>query len=177
MRLGGGPTINLEGTLDDGAFQAGTDGGYSLMGVLEDGLITGDVAGPGAVTGAFAAASSSESSPALAFCGTFSGEDTDAASTEVTGTFSVVLAGGVAAGAVYFWTVDGPAATELDTLSVFFRGASTNSTIAVAQTDPATGHLLTITGSYDATTLSGSLLEADGEVPYLFGDFSGSTCE
>lgn len=177
MQLGGGPVINIAGTLDAGALEATTDGGYTLTATLDAGVLTGGLEGPGTITGHLVAASSGESSPVRAFCGAFDGEDTDAANTAVTGTFSVAMAGGRAAGALYFWTADGPGVFEYDTLSVFFAGTSTSSTLAVAQTDPLSGHLFTVTGNYDATTLSGSLREVDGEVPYLFGDFTGTACD
>jgi hypothetical protein len=77
LQLGAGPVVTITGVLDDNDVLAMSGGGYDLLGDLDDGLITGGFTNAGIVLieGAFVAASSTEGSPAYAFCGTFEGQD------------------------------------------------------------------------------------------------------
>ncbi|HEX5004634.1 MAG TPA: hypothetical protein VFV65_04920 [Gemmatimonadales bacterium] len=176
MQVGGSPIITVEGTIDGEIFEALTDGGWTLAGTLEDGLLIGALDGPGTSSGFLVAASSSPGVPATGYCGTFLGEDTEAPDTGLIGTFSLTIAGGVIAGVMYRWPSMPPAPIYADTIAVHFAGTATPSDISVSQTDPYTQHLFTVDGTYDETGVSGSFHESKGEVPYSFGTFTGTPC-
>lgn len=175
MQLGAAPVANISGVLTDGTFEAQTDGGYALSGTLEQGVLTGDVAGPGALTGLLVAASSSAGSPARAYCGTFQGEDTIAPFTSIAGTFNLVVASGEASGVLYRWYTDFLATP--DTSSRSFAGTATASAIKIKETDPSSGAVFTVTGAYDAAGIAGAFNEADTNgAPLLFGTYTGEVC-
>ncbi len=93
----GGGTVTLSGTLDGNALSL-TGGGYSLTGTLSRGQFTGTFTGPGGASGSFAALSSTDATPAYAYCGTFTGTITPGNITE-DGSFNMVVAGTVLSGA------------------------------------------------------------------------------
>lgn len=168
LSLGGGPLINITGMLDDNDVLTMSGGGYDLLGDLQNGIITGGFTNPGIVLveGAFVAASNSDGSPAHAFCGTFEGQDAGDPPTPSSGTFNLVVAGGVAAGV----------AVDAEGTALPIQGTSTASSISINQTDPDSGGNLTATGTYTSTTLSGSFTVTIGGIPYSTGTFSGSIC-
>jgi hypothetical protein len=93
----GGGTVALTGTLDGNALSL-TGGGYTLTGTLSRGRFSGTFTGPGGATGTFAALSSTDVTPAYAYCGTFVGTITPGNIVE-DGTFNMVVAGTVVSGA------------------------------------------------------------------------------
>ncbi len=112
------------------------------------------------------AAASSDGSPAYAFCGTYEGQDAGDPPTPSSGTFNLVVAGGIAAGVA----VDGEGG------GLQIEGTSTSSSISINQTDPNSGGNLTATGTYNSTSLSGTFTVTLGGIPISTGSFTGSIC-
>ena len=162
--LGSIGPIAISGTLTDGTLLM-TGSGWTINGTLANGAITGTFTGPDGETGSLAAVSSTESAPARAYCGTYTGIDHTDESAEA-GTFSVVLAGTVALGTVV--TDDG------DTGS--FSGTATSTAFTVHQA--INGGFLNVDGLHNATSASGTYNTKTAEnVAVSEGTFNGPLCE
>ena len=153
-----------------GTFSLGSIGPIAVTGTLTDGTlangeITGTFTGPGGETGSLAAVGSSTTTPARAYCGTYTGIDHTDESAEA-GTFSVVVAGNIALGTVV--TDDG------DTGS--FSGTATSTTFTVHQA--INGGFLNVDGLHNATSASGTYNTKTAEnVAVSEGTFNGPLCE
>lgn len=168
LSLGGGPVVNIAGTLDDNDVLTMTGGGYDLLGDLNDGIITGGFSNAGIVliTGSFVAASSSEGSPAYAFCGSFNGSSIGDPPTEDTGTFNLVVASGTATGVAY----------DEEGSAIPLQGTSTSSSVNISLTDPDSGGKLTASGTYNGTSINGNYTVTLGGATISSGTFTGTIC-
>jgi hypothetical protein len=164
VSLGGSAPVAISGSVNGGALSM-TGGGWTLTGTLLDGKITGTFTGPGGVSGSLAAISSTEGSPALAFCGTFTGTDvtTNPPSPDL-GTFSAVVAGTVVLG-----TAVGDGGTVTD-----FSGSATATSFTVSKTQGTV--LLSASGTYNATSTNGTYNIKVSGVVATSGTFTGSIC-
>lgn len=164
VSIGGGAPVDLTGSVTNGAL-AMSGGGWTLTGTLLNGKITGTFTAPGGVTGSLSAISSTSEFPALAFCGTFAGQDvtTDPPSEDL-GTFSAVVAGTIVLG-----TAVGDGGTVVD-----FSGTATATTFTVSKTT-AEG-TLSAQGNYNTTTTSGTYNVKVGGVTVTSGTFTGDRC-
>lgn len=160
----GSTTIPINGTLDGTTLSMTGDGGLAIDGTLDHGVITGTFT-IGEETGTITAASSSEGTPAHAYCGNFEGtivgeEDPDF------GTFSAVIAGTVVSGVV---VGDGGTTNT-------FKGTATPSgdhgTFTIHQT-VGEGTLIVDDGVYDSEGTSGTYTTKVGSTTAGSGDFSG----
>ena len=162
--LGGSGAVPISGTLTDGALTM-SGGGWTLTGTLSDGKITGTFTGPGGVNGSLAAASSTEGSPARAYCGSYSGIDHSDDSEDL-GTFSFVVAGNILLGTA---VSDGGNAED-------FSGTATSNTITVHKS--LDGGFLNVAGTYDATSTSGTYnTKTIADVIVSEGTFTGQLCD
>jgi len=168
LSLGGGPLVNITGTLDDDDFLTMSGGGYDLFGDLDHGIIIGGFTNAGIVliTGSLVAASSSEGSPAYAFCGQFNGTSVGDPPTEDSGTFNMVVASGTATGVAY----------DDEGSAIPLQGTSTSSSVSISLTDPDSGGMLTASGTYNGTSISGTYSVTLGGAPISSGTFTGSIC-
>ncbi|HEX5004633.1 MAG TPA: hypothetical protein VFV65_04915 [Gemmatimonadales bacterium] len=165
MQLGGGALTNIAGTLDDDDVLNMSGGGYNLFGDLVNGVVTGGFTGPG-VSGTMVAAANSESAPARAFCGTFSGTSIGDPPSEDSGTFNLVVAAGTANGVAY----------DDEGQAIPLQGTSTSSSVSISLTDADSGGTLTATGDYDATGIEGTYTVKLGGVTISSGSFFGGIC-
>lgn len=165
MQLGSGASTDLAGTLDDDDNLTMSGGGYNLTGALDDGVVNGVFTGPG-VSGTFVAAASSESAPARAFCGTFSGTSIGDPPSEDFGTFNLVVASGTATGVAY----------DDEGGAIPLSGTSTSTTVSISLTEPDSGGTLTATGEYSATGIEGTYSVTLDGVTISSGSFSGGIC-
>lgn len=164
--LGGTGPIALTGTLDSGQLSM-TGSGWTFTGTLADGEITGSFTGPGGESGSFAAIADSEGNPVAAYCGSYAGTDftTDPASS-TGGTFSVVIAGTVVLGTAY----------NDDGSNEDFSGTAntTAKTFTIKKTTEQ--GTLNASGSYSATSISGTWNTKVGSLTAASGEFGGGVC-
>ena len=170
--LPGGGTVALTGTLDNGTLTM-TGGGYTLTGTLTNGKFEGTFTGPGGATGAFAAMSSTDVTPAYAYCGTYH-EVITPGGAEENGSFNAVVAGtyltgqSVQSGGLNdVVTLDGtasPGSGGATNISIHSSGAQ--GTINASGT--ITADHATLTGTYTASVV--------GENATANGTFSGTLC-
>jgi hypothetical protein len=167
----GGGTVNLTGTLDGSALSM-TGGGYTLTGTLSRGQFTGTFTGPGGASGSFSALSSTDVTPAYAYCGTFSGVITPGNITE-DGSFNMVVAGTILQGASAgsgggdVITFRGSAASGPNgTTLISVNQSSANGTVKADGTISA--DYSTVTGTFQASVA--------GEGGVNNGTFEGSLC-
>lgn len=164
--LGGVGPIALTGTLDSGDLTM-TGSGWSFTGTLADGEITGSFSGPGGESGSFAAIADSEGNPVSAYCGSYSGTDfTSDPPSSTEGTFSVVIAGSVVLGTAY----------NDDGSNEDFSGTANTSakTFTIMKTTEL--GTLNASGSYSATSISGTWNTKVGSVTAASGEFGGGVC-
>ena len=159
-----GGAVHLAGTLDGNALSM-TGGGFTLTGTLKNGSFTGTVTGPGGLSGAFQALSSTDVTPAYAYCGTYDGNLED-------GTFNVVTAGTIISGS--------SSSSAGDIVSFTGRasaGPNGTTTIAVNKTSAEgtvkadgsiTADYSTMSGTFQATVVGEDLVNS--------GTFEGSLC-
>jgi hypothetical protein len=163
VSLGGGAPVPLTGTIDGGTLNM-TGAGWTLTGSLLNGMITGTFTGPGGVTGSLSAVASAEGSPAQAFCGYYGGIDLTN-ETEVTGSFSLVIAGDV---------LLGTAVDEANEDPIDFAGTANQQagTLAVDISDGNGGRLV-VSGGFDGTGTSGTFDTYFNTVHVQTGEFYG----
>jgi hypothetical protein len=170
--LPGGGTVNLSGTLDNGTLSM-TGSGYTLTGTLTNGKFVGTFTGPGGATGAFTALSSSDVTPAYAYCGTYSAVITPG-NVEENGTFNAVVAGTVLTGQSVQNGGLGDVLTIAGTASPGTGGTthiSINSNTAqgsITASGTITADHTTLTGQYQASVV--------GENATANGTFAGTLC-
>ena len=164
FRIGGSGVVPITGTLTGDALTM-SGGGWTLLGTLSGGKITGTFSGPGGESGSLAAVNSTSGSPAKAYCGTFTGTDhTD--DSEDSGTFSVVIAGNILLGTA---VTDGGDAID-------FSGTATATTFTVHQAQD--GGFLNVAGTYDASGTSGTYnTKTSADDLVTDGSFTGQICE
>lgn len=164
VSIGGGAPVAISGTVNAGALSM-SGGGWTLTGTLLNGVITGTFTGPGGVSGSLSAISSTSGSPALAFCGTFTGQDvtTNPPSADL-GTFSAVVAGTVVLG-----TAVGDGGTVTD-----FSGTATATSFTVSKTQGTA--TLSASGTYSSTSTNGTYNVKVGSVTASSGTFAGGIC-
>jgi len=170
VTLPGGGTVNLSGTLDGNALSM-TGGGYTLTGTLKNGSFTGTFTGPGGTSGTFAALSSTDVTPAYAYCGTFVGVITPG-NIEEDGSFNMVVAGKILSG---ISTSSGGDIVGFTGRAA--AGPNGTTTITVDQTS-AQGSITadgTITADYGTVSGTFQASVAD-EVGVNNGTFEGSLC-
>jgi len=167
----GGGTVNLTGTLDGNALSL-TGGGYTLTGTLSRGQFSGTFTGPGGASGSFSALSSTDVTPAYAYCGTFSGVITPGNITE-DGSFNMVVAGTIVSGAAA-----GSGGSDVVTFSGrASAGANSTTTITVNQTSVQGAVKADGTITADFGTVSGTYqVSVIGEGGVNNGTFEGSLC-
>jgi hypothetical protein len=168
VETGAGATIPIAGSLDGTALSMSGDG-IALSGTMSAGQLTGSATGVG-FTGVFAALSSTSAAPARAYCGTFAGTQLDLEGGIETGTFNLVIAGGVIQGTSA--GVDG---------AFPFTGTATdqNGTIGIDidETLPSGSIVATGASSDNYARISGTYHTSDpqGE-PVVSGTFAGAVC-
>jgi hypothetical protein len=165
MQLGASGPIALTGTLDAGALHM-TGSGWTVDGVLDAGQITGTFTGPAGQAGSMSALSSTDGSPAVAYCGTFAGVDhTDGDSPDL-GTFSVVVVSNVLLGTA---VGDGGGTTD-------FKGKASGGKFSFTHSE-SIGSLI-VTGNYNAdSTWGGYYTKPTGStVKASEGTFAGYPC-
>jgi hypothetical protein len=170
--LPGGGTVDLTGTLDNGTLNM-TGGGYTLTGALTDGKFVGSFAGPGGATGAFTALSSTDVTPAYAYCGTYSAIITPG-NIEEDGTFNAVVAGTVLTGQ----SVESGGLGDVVTVAGTASPGTGGTTHISIHSNSAQGSI-TATGtiSADHATLDGTYqASVVGENATANGTFSGTLC-
>jgi hypothetical protein len=158
-----GTDVAISGSLDGTALHMTGAGGLDLAGTLSNGVINGSWTDGAGEAGNFAAASSTEATPARAYCGDFSGTGVDG---DEFGTFSMVIAGaevhGVAVG-------DGGTASD-------FKGTATpgasGGTFKVNQTI-GDGTIIINDGVYNETETHGTYTTKSGSVTISQGSFTG----
>jgi len=162
--VAGGGSISLTGELNGNALTMADGAGiWTLAGTLADGELTGTFTGPGNTAGSLAAVSNTAASPALAFCGSYSG--TNLPDTPESGTFSLTVAGAVVLGT----------SVADDGTSTDFSGTATATTIKVTQV--LMEGTLTANGTYDDTGMSGSYMtKAPNGSTVGTGTFSAGIC-
>ena len=171
--LPGGGTVALTGTLNNGALTM-TGGGYTLTGTLTNGKFVGTFTGPGGATGAFAAMSSTDVTPAYAYCGTYNAVITPG-NVQEDGSFNAVVAGtfltgqSVQSGGLNdVITLDGTASPGSGgTTNISIHSSSVQGTIDA--TGSITADHANLTGTYTASVV--------GENATANGTFSGTLCQ
>lgn len=168
--VSGGGTVDLTGMLDGTALSM-TGGGYALTGSLSRGQFTGTFTGPGGLSGSFAALSSTEDTPAYAYCGTFSGTITPG-NIASGGSFNMVVAGRVVQGASV--GDDGDVVVLKGSASA---GSNGTTVIAVNQTNADGTVRVNGTITADKSTMSGTFqASVAGEGDVNNGTFQGALC-
>jgi hypothetical protein len=168
VETGTGSTIPISGSIDGTALTMSGEG-IALSGTLLEGQLTGTATGVG-FSGIFAALSSTSADPARAYCGTFAGTQLDLEGGIETGTFNLVVAGGVLQGSSA--GVDG----------VFpFTGTATdqNGTISIDidETLPSGSIVASGTTSDDYARITGTYRTSDPQgAPVVNGTFAGAVC-
>ena len=162
-----GTDVAITGSLDGTTLHMTGAGGLDLNGTLSNGVIKGTWTDTGGDDGNFTAASSSEASPAVAYCGRFDGVVASDQSTE-TGTFSALVAGTEVHGVV---VGDGGTAEDFSGTAVPGTTPGTG-TFKIKQT-VGQGTLTVNDGQYDASTASGSYTTSVGTTTVSTGTFSG----
>ena len=162
-----GTDVPITGSLDGTTLHMTGAGGLDLNGTLSNGVIKGTWTDTGGDDGNFTAASSSEASPAVAYCGRFDGVVASDQSTE-TGTFSALVAGTEVHGVV---VGDGGTAEDFSGTAVPGTTPGTG-TFKIKQT-VGQGTLTVNDGQYDASTASGSYTTSVGTTTVSTGTFSG----
>lgn len=162
VSISGGAPVAISGTLDEGTLHM-EGGGWVLDGTLLNGMITGTFTAPGGVTGSLSAVSSSEGSPAAAYCGWYEGFDlTNESSTY--GTFSMVIAGTVVLGTA----VDEDSEDPID-----FAGTANQADGTFGVDISADGGRLVVDGSFDELGASGTYDTYLGTTHIQTGEFAG----
>lgn len=168
--LPGGGTINLTGTLDGDALSM-TGGGYTLTGTLKNGSFTGTFTGPGGATGTFAALSSTDVTPAYAYCGSYAGVITPG-NIQEDGSFNMVTAGTIlsgissSSGGDIVGFTGRASAGAVGTTTITVNQTTSQGTIKANGT--ITADYSTVSGTFQATVL--------GEGGVNNGTFEGSVC-
>jgi hypothetical protein len=168
VETGAGATIPIAGSLDGTALSM-TGDGIALSGTLSEGQLIGTATGVG-FSGRFAALSSTSAEPARAYCGTFAGTQLDLEGGIETGTFNLVIAGGVVQG------------TSAGVDGVFpFTGTATdqNGTISIDidETLPSGSIVGAGTSSDNYGRISGTYQTSDPQgAPVVSGTFAGAVC-
>ena len=170
--LPGGGTVALTGTLDNGTLTM-TGGGYTLTGTLTGGRFEGTFTGPGGATGAFAAMSSSDVTPAYAYCGTYH-EVITPGGAEENGSFNAVVAGTFLTGQ----SVESGGLGDVITLDGTASPGSGGTTNIAINSNGAQGSIhATGTITADHTTLTGTYTASVvGENATADGTFTGTLC-
>ena len=148
-----------------------TGGGYTLTGTLKNGSFTGTFTGPGGSSGTFAALSSTDVTPAYAYCGTYTGLITPG-NIEEDGSFNMVAAGTILSGS--------SSSSGGDIISFTGRAAAEpNGTTTVTVNQTTAEGTLTANGTVtaDYSTVSGTFqASVADEVGVNNGTFQGSLC-
>lgn len=163
-----GTDVAISGALDGTALHMTGAGGLDLVGTLANGVIKGTWTDGGGDDGNFTAASSTEASPSVAYCGQFSGTVASDQSTE-SGTFSALIAGTEVHGVV---VGDGGTAEDFSGTAVPGSTAGTG-TFKIKQT-VGEGTLTVNDGHYDSETASGTYTTSVGTTTVSSGTFSGN---
>lgn len=165
VSLGGGPPVAITGTIDGGTLNMTGAGGWILTGSLLNGMIVGTFTAADGSTGSLSAVASAEGSPAQVYCGYYGAIDLTN-ETEVTGSFSLVIAGNIVLGTA----VDADNEDPIDFTGTANQGAGTFEVDMSAD-----GGRLVVDGSFDETGASGTFDTYFGSVHVQTGDFYGYT--